>query len=106
MRTRSLILSLLSFSVLTSEALAQEQPPPVPPAPPNTAPQRDLLNVSPTGLTSDQVAKRAAQTSYTAKASEASLRAAAARVDVAWASFLPRLSALARYTRLSDFTPP
>lgn len=65
-----------------------------------------LLAVSPTGLTSDTVATRAAQTSYTAKASEAALKAAAAKVDVAWVSFLPRISTLARYTRLSDFTPP
>ncbi len=36
-----------------------------------------------------------------------SLRSAAAQqVDGAWASFLPRLSALGKYTRLSDFTPP
>jgi outer membrane protein TolC len=35
-----------------------------------------------------------------------SLRGAAARVDEAWASFLPRLTGLGKYTRLSNFTPP
>lgn len=66
----------------------------------------ELLRVSPNGLTADQVAKRAAETSYQAKASEEALRGAAARVDAAWANFLPRLSGKASYTRLSNFTPP
>lgn len=59
-----------------------------------------------TALTADGVAKRAGDTSYSAKAAEESVRAGAARVDQAWLSFLPRLTATGRYTRLSDFTPP
>ncbi len=66
----------------------------------------DLLRVEASGLTADQVARRAAQTSYVAKANEAALQAASARVDVAYAQYFPRLSGTARYTRLSDFTPP
>lgn len=57
-------------------------------------------------ITADFVARRAAQTSFSAKAQDESIRAAAARVDQAWASFLPRLTATARYTRLSPLTNP
>jgi outer membrane protein TolC len=66
----------------------------------------DLVEARPGGITADQVGVRAAATSWSAKASEQDLRGAAARVDEAWASFLPRLSLLGKYTRLSDFTPP
>jgi outer membrane protein TolC len=58
------------------------------------------------GITADQVSVRAATTSWNARANEETLRAAAARVDEAWASFLPRLSGVAKYTRLSNFAPP
>jgi outer membrane protein TolC len=66
----------------------------------------DLLKATAGGLTADRVAERAITTSFTAKASEEALRAAAARVDASWALFLPRLSGLARYTRLSEFEVP
>jgi outer membrane protein len=66
----------------------------------------DLVVAHPGGITADQVGVRAAATSWSAKASEQDLRGAAARVDEAWASFLPRLSLLGKYTRLSNFTPP
>lgn len=66
----------------------------------------DLLQAQPDGLTSSQAGTRAAATSWSAKASEEALRGAAARVDEAWAAFLPRLSGFAKYTRLSYITPP
>ena len=66
----------------------------------------DLLQPHPGGLMAGQVGSRAAATSYNAKASEEALRGAAARVDQAWASFLPRLQVVGKYTRLSDFTAP
>jgi outer membrane protein TolC len=66
----------------------------------------DLLKIVAEGLTSEQVAVRAARTSFSAKAAEENLRGAAARVDAAWVGFLPRLTGTAKYTRLSDFTPP
>jgi outer membrane protein TolC len=66
----------------------------------------ELLQAQPGGLSAAQVGTRAAATSYSAKAYEEQLRGAAARVDEAWAGFLPRLSLLAKYTRLSDFTQP
>jgi outer membrane protein TolC len=66
----------------------------------------ELLRTQPGGLTADQAGARAGRTSWSAKAAEEGLRGAAARVDEAWASFLPRLSLLGKYTRLSTFTPP
>jgi len=66
----------------------------------------ELTEISPSGLTADQVGARAAATSYQAKASEETLNSAAAKVDAAWSQFLPRLTGTASYTRLSNFTPP
>jgi len=66
----------------------------------------ELMRAQPGGVTAEQVAARSADTSFSVKAAQESLRGAAARVDEAWTQFLPRLSALGRYTRLSTFTPP
>ena len=117
--------------MVAAPAFAQEHPPApvapivVPPgAPPtpaqttvaplatfdnDTAPARipsGLVGVHPGGLTADQAGIHAAATSWNAKASLESLRGASARVDEAWAGFLPRLSGVAKYTRLSNFTSP
>ena len=62
--------------------------------------------MQPGGVTADQAGVRAAATSWNAKASLETLRGAAARVDEAWAGFLPRLSGVAKYTRLSNFSSP
>ncbi len=69
-------------------------------------PAQELLVVHPGGLTAEQVGARAAATSWNAQASEENLRGAAARVDEAWAAFLPRLSGIGKYTRLSPISPP
>ncbi len=66
----------------------------------------DLVQVHAGGLTADQAGFRASTTSWNAKASQETLRSAEARVDEAWAGFLPRLSGRAEYERLSEFTPP
>jgi outer membrane protein TolC len=66
----------------------------------------ELMQAQPGGITAEQAAARAGRTSWNAKASMENLRGAAARVDEAWAAFLPRLSAVAKYTRLSNFTLP
>jgi outer membrane protein TolC len=66
----------------------------------------ELVELHPGGVTSDQAAARAAATSWNAKASEENLRGASAQVDAAWAGFLPRLSGIGKYTRLSNFTSP
>lgn len=62
--------------------------------------------VEPGGLTSAEVARRAASTSFDARAKEEGVRAAAARVDQALVSYFPRLGLTARYTRLSPLDPP
>ncbi len=101
---------LLALSFATPAAAQETAPPVVAPAPPVTAPvaaPRDIGGTALAGaLTADLVGQRAAETSYSAKAAQESVRAAAARVDQAWVNFLPRLSGKAAYTRLSDFTPP
>ncbi|MCL2450057.1 MAG: TolC family protein, partial [Polyangiaceae bacterium] len=103
---------------------------PPPPSPPNSAPPSppapatvaapsttgddtaplpvpaDLTKAQPGGITAARVFERAAATSFSAKVNEEALRGAAARVDQAWAAFLPRLSGVAKYTRLSVITPP
>jgi outer membrane protein TolC len=66
----------------------------------------DLVQVRAGGLTSDQAGTLASTTSWNAKAQEENLRSAEARVDQAWAAFLPRLSGRFEYERLSEFTPP
>jgi outer membrane protein TolC len=77
-----------------------------PPSTPAAVRAPDLLRAERGALTAEQVGRRAAETSYSAKASEEGIRAAAARVDAAWANYLPRITTTARYTRLSDLTPP
>lgn len=66
----------------------------------------DMPSGSPGALTADQVGQRAMATSFQAKAAEQNLTAAGARADQQWTSYLPRVGLTARYTRLSDFTPP
>jgi len=100
------ILLGLSASLASATARAQAA---APPTADDTTPlpvPTELLGVQPGGVTADQAGARAAQTSWSAKASMESLRGAAARLDEAWVGFLPRLSTLGKYTRLSNFTPP
>ncbi len=116
-----LFLALFTAGSAEGQALAQTPPPQAPPpaaagptqgtatAPPNAGEARpasaDQIPIDPKGLTADSVGARARSTSFTVKAQAESLRAAAARVDQAWVNYLPRLTARASYTRLSDFTP-
>ena len=103
------ILVGLSTVLAGGAARAQGAPPAPPQAPSDTSPlpiPDELLRVQPGGLTAEQAGVRAARTSWSAKASMENVRSAAARVDEAWAAFLPRLSAVGKYTRLSNFTSP
>ncbi len=107
---RTSILGLFTAIALVapSAGAAPDEPAPAQgrgPAGPPAGPEGDPLYVA-GGLTADTVGTRAVATSYSAKASVEALRAAAARVDQAWVGFVPRLTGLARYTRLSSFTPP
>jgi outer membrane protein TolC len=61
---------------------------------------------TPGGLTADVVARRAAAGSHEARARAEESAAARAGVAQARASFVPRLSAVARYTRLSSIEQP
>jgi outer membrane protein TolC len=126
--------AVVGVALVASPASAQERPPPAPaqaPAPvptpaaggpptatvvgatpaagEDTTPLRipsELVEAHPGGVTAEQAGVRSAATSWNAKASQEALRGAAARVDEAWAGFLPRLSGIAKYTRVSNFTPP
>jgi outer membrane protein TolC len=101
-------------AALAATTVYGQTPPPAatvspPPAADDTTPvpiPDELSRTTPGGVTSEQAGIRAARTSWSAKAATEQLRGAAARVDEAWAAFLPKLSGLAKYTRLSDFTPP
>jgi len=99
-------------AILAADAAHAQRPAPRPkeaPPPPPAAPEPkipDLMAAVPGGITAEQVAVRAAQTSYVAKASEDNVNAAEARSDAARAGFIPRLLFTGRYQRLSEFTPP
>jgi outer membrane protein TolC len=56
------------------------------------------------GLTSDQVAARAQQTSFNAAALREAIASAETKVEQARAAYLPRLTLTGRYTRLSPIT--
>ncbi len=60
----------------------------------------------PDGLTAEDAAQRAQQTSHDVHARQAELRAAAAAVDEALIGYFPRLSAKAAYNRLSSIEQP
>ena len=112
-RTVGMLLGLSAGLTWTLLAGAQPNPNQNPPAPAQTttvppppAAPTELVEVTANGVTAETVGVRAAQTSYSAKQAMENLRGAAARVDQAWSAFLPRLTATASYTRLSDFAPP
>lgn len=75
-------------------------------APPTSAAPPAAPTASATALTADDVARRAQRTSYDVRARGEARAAADAALDQANAAFLPRLSGTARYTRLSNLTPP
>jgi outer membrane protein len=56
------------------------------------------------GLTSDEVVKRAKATSFELRGEQEKIRAAQAAVDQALAGYIPRLTVTGRYTRLSSIT--
>lgn len=64
------------------------------------------LVAQPGGLTAAEVALRAKETSFEVRGRIEEVRAAAAEVDRAVQGFLPRLSVLGRYTRLSSLETP
>jgi outer membrane protein TolC len=87
----------LALLFVPALARAQEKP---------EADAETVLKGDPSGFSSDYVAKRAAETSYTVKAYEEALRGASARVDEAIAALVPRVTTSFSYQRLSELTAP
>ncbi len=96
------------FAATLFASFASAQAPAAPRAAPTAtaAPQADMVATVPGGITAEQVATRAAATSYQAKAASETANAASAKADAAWNNYLPRLGLKASYTRLSEFTLP
>ena len=65
-----------------------------------------FTSATPGGLTADAVAARAVKTSHEVRAQGEAQEAALAGVSEARAAFVPRLSGIARYTRLSPLEQP
>jgi outer membrane protein TolC len=109
----ALFVALAALGASTS-AKAQETPaaPATPsasaePVPADSLEQRLRAMVGrPGGLGADEVGRRAAMNSPEVRAKQAELDAARADVDKALVGYFPRLTVTARYTRLSDITPP
>jgi len=78
-------------------ALAEAGPGPV-----DQALDADLAGGAGSALTADEVARRAQGSSYDVAAKQAEVAAAQAALDAAVWAFTPKLTAAARYTRLSD----
>src|SRR5712671_2898743 len=76
----------------TSSALAAEQQP--------TLDER-LAPSAAGGLTADQVATRAQETSFDAAARREAIRAAEGKLEQATVAYIPKLTLTAKYTRLS-----
>lgn len=91
----SLLAAAAAVAALSSPARAQD-----------VASPKGLVPLTPGGLTADQVAHRAATTSYSAASARDALLGAQARVVQAETLFAPRVTVTARYARLSDFTMP
>jgi len=116
----SCLAALTGTFLLPGVALAQPPAPaPLPPAtvsapggeqplvPLTPAPAPvDILATGAGGLTSEEVGRRAASTSYTVVQGEETLKAAAARVDQAWQGFLPKLRVSALMDLVDLTNPP
>ena len=75
-------------------------------AQPNDTLQTRLAPVTMGGLTSDQVAVRAQETSFDAAARRQALASAEARLEQARNAYIPKLTLTGNYTRLSELTQP
>jgi outer membrane protein len=105
---RSLVFGALAAASIAhaanpGRASAAETPAALPGAPAETPAPEPVIKPPVTGgLTADEVAQRAAVTSHEVAARGEESAAAASGVDQANAAFVPRLSGVARYTRLSS----
>src|SRR4051794_36593172 len=71
----------------------------------SAAPSTNLASSS-GGLTADEVAIRAQETSFDAAARREAIAAAEARVDQAYVAYYPKLALTGRYARLSHVSQP
>lgn len=102
-RTRSAA-ALLATTLLAGVATAQTPPAAPPPPPPPELPE--AMRAQPGGLTAEQAARRAVQTSLSVRSARANVTAAEAARSEAALSMIPQITLSARYTRLSEITPP
>jgi outer membrane protein TolC len=109
MKKRIGFLSLsLSLSLsLAGAAQAQTTTALTPAPPPGTPPSDPLAGLLATGrgLTSDEVARRAMETSVEGRVKDRALDVAVEKREEAKAGYLPKLTGTARYTRLSHLDP-
>jgi outer membrane protein TolC len=94
----AVFVGLLTRGALAQEAQAQAEQ--------NRADVEEQFKADPHGYSAEAVGRRAADTSYQVKSNQQTLRGASARIDVAWWAYLPRISTVASYQRLSNLTPP
>lgn len=85
---------------------AQTQPGAGVAAPPPPVGLPAVLTAQPGGMTADQAAARALRTSLQVRAAQANVTAAESAQTEAALQMIPQISLSARYTRLSDITPP
>lgn len=102
----ALLATTLVAGVAQAQTPAPQSPaaPVVAPPPPPELPE--AIRAQPGGLTADQAARRAVQTSLSVRAARANVVAATAARSEAALSMIPQIALSARYTRLSEITPP
>jgi outer membrane protein TolC len=97
---------LMMVGLLCFSGSAQAAPPPPVPETPGLASKLSAMVARPGGLVADDVAQRAVKTSFTLEQRRHEVAAAIASTNQALIAYLPRLSLLARYARLSNITAP
>lgn len=102
----SLLITLINAGILLVAGPAHADSPAGAAADPAGTPSALIAAPAPGGLTADEVARKSAETSLDVTARSEEKAAAAAGVTQAGAGFIPRLSGVARYTRLSDIGQP
>src|SRR5258708_5679437 len=98
MVSRIVLVAVTSTAALPARAAGAQAP--------DTLDSRLSPPISGGGLTSEQVAARAKETSFDAAQKREALNAAEAKLDEALVAYYPKLQLTARYQRLSPITQP
>jgi outer membrane protein TolC len=101
-RARAMAMAMLTMVAAPARAQMTATPAAMAPSPPDPL---SSLRAAGGGLTADEVARRAAESSVDARVKERGAEAADARRDEAAAGYWPKLTGTARYTRLSAVAP-